>query len=118
VERGGEHAAEFDHKLRVLKEHCTAVGRDFRTLEISEQVLVFLGATQADVRRVWEEAGRHPLVAEMREVSAIKGTPAAVAEQLRERQRRGVQMLIVWFADYGRPETIELFAREVMPALV
>jgi hypothetical protein len=69
------------------------------------------------VNRVWEEAGQHPLVAEMREVSAIRGVPVAVAEQLRERERRGVQMLILWFADYGRPETIELFAREVMPLL-
>ncbi|HKD65695.1 MAG TPA: TIGR03560 family F420-dependent LLM class oxidoreductase [Candidatus Binataceae bacterium] len=110
-------AEEFDHKLRVLKEHCAALGRDPNTLEISEQVLVFLGAAESNVRRVWEQAGRHPLVAEMREVSAIKGTPAAVAEQLREHERRGVQMLILWFADYGRPETIDLFAREVMPAL-
>jgi F420-dependent oxidoreductase-like protein len=111
------NAAEFDHKLRVLKDHCAAVGRDFATLEISEQVLIFLGATTADVTRVWDEAGKHPLVAEMREVSAITGTPAAVAEQLREHERRGVQMLILWFADFARPETIELFAREVMPAL-
>lgn len=110
-------AAEFDHKLRVLHDHCSAIGRDPQTLEVSEQVLIFLGATESEVQRVWDEAGRHPLVAEMRQVSAIKGTPAAVAEQLRERERRGVQMLILWFADYGRPETIELFACEVMPAL-
>jgi F420-dependent oxidoreductase-like protein len=110
-------AQEFDRKLRVLREHCAAVQRDPQTLEISEQVLIFLGTTESDVQRVWDEAGRHPLVAEMRQVSAIRGVPAAVAEQLRERERRGVQMLILWFADYGRPETIELFAREVMPAL-
>ena len=110
-------AGEFDHKLRVLKQHCDSVGRDFHTLEISEQVLIFLGATEADVQRMWDEAGRHPLVAEMREVSAIRGVPAAVAEQLRERERRGVQMLILWFADFGLPETIELFAREVMPLM-
>jgi F420-dependent oxidoreductase-like protein len=111
------NADEFDHKLRVLKQHCDSVGRDFQTLEISEQVLIFLGATEAEVKRVWDEAGQHPLVAEMREVSAIRGTPVVVADQLRERERRGVQMLILWFADFGRPETIELFAREVMPLL-
>ncbi len=109
-------AEEFDHKLRVLKEHCASVKRDFATLEISEQVLIFLGATEADAKRIWDEAERHPLVAEMREVNAIRGTPEAVAEQLRERERRGVQMLIVWFADFGRPGTIEL-APEVMPLL-
>jgi F420-dependent oxidoreductase-like protein len=111
------NADEFDHKLRVLKEHCAVVGRDPRTLEVSEQVLLFLGAPQSEVRRVWDEAGRHPLVAEMREVSAIKGVPDAVADQLRERERRSVQMLILWFADYGRPESIELFANQVVPAL-
>jgi hypothetical protein len=28
-----------------------------------------------------------------------------------------VDMGIAWFTDFGRPRTLEIFAREVMPAL-
>ena len=111
-----ESPAEFEHKLKVLKDHCAAIGRDFRTLEISEHVLVCVAPTEAALHERWAEDSRHPMIAAARPRTVI-GTPAQVIAQLRERAARGVQMAIVWFTDFGRPQTLELFARDVMPAL-
>jgi alkanesulfonate monooxygenase SsuD/methylene tetrahydromethanopterin reductase-like flavin-dependent oxidoreductase (luciferase family) len=48
--------------------------------------------------------------------TAIKGTPTQIVEQLRERVRKGISFFTVIFGDLNSPQSIELFAREVMPA--
>ena len=45
----------------------------------------------------------------------ILGTPAAIADHLNERARRGVEMAIVWFTDFGRPEEYELLRELLAP---
>jgi alkanesulfonate monooxygenase SsuD/methylene tetrahydromethanopterin reductase-like flavin-dependent oxidoreductase (luciferase family) len=104
-----------DHKLKVLKEHCAAVGRDFNTLQTSEQVMVCLGRNKADADKMWDSPG-HPMIEGMKP-TAIKGDPDSVTEQLLDRAKRGVNMVMLCFGDLDRPETIELFGREVMPRL-
>ena len=39
-----------------LKGHCEAVGRDFNQIEISEQLLVCMGASAEEVERKWQAA--------------------------------------------------------------
>jgi len=109
-------AADFEHKLNILKAHCAAIGRDFGTLEVSEHILVCLETTEAAVKERWAQDSRHPMMRGARD-RVVMGTPASVIAQLREREGRGVQMGIAWFTDFGRPRTLEIFAREVMPAL-
>lgn len=47
----------------------------------------------------------------------IAGTPDEVAAALRAEAERGVELFVCQFTDFGRPETIRLFAAEVLPAL-
>jgi len=105
----------LEQKLEVLKAHCAAVGRDFKTIELSEQILCCLGRTQAEADKLWD-APHHPMLKGMKP-AAIKGDPASVAAQLLDRARRGVNLAMLLFIDMDRPETIELFGREVMPRL-
>jgi len=102
----------FDHKFNVLKEHCQTVGRDINSINVSEQLLVCLGASDDEVEEKWKVAQR------MRPFSTtgIKGTPSQVVEQLRERVKMGITFFTILFGDFGPPATIDLFAREVMPA--
>ncbi len=102
----------FEGKLNVLKEHCQAVGRDFNSINISEQLLVCIGATEAEVEEKWKMASRLKPFS----ITGIKGTPAQIVEQLHERVRMGITFFTVMFGDFGPPQTIDLFAREVMPA--
>ncbi|HKV53341.1 MAG TPA: TIGR03560 family F420-dependent LLM class oxidoreductase, partial [Candidatus Binataceae bacterium] len=46
----------FEHKLDVLKEHCQVVGRDINQINISEQLLVCIGANEAEVENKWKIA--------------------------------------------------------------
>ncbi|MFZ0889272.1 MAG: TIGR03560 family F420-dependent LLM class oxidoreductase [Candidatus Binataceae bacterium] len=101
----------FEHKLGVLKEHCKAVNRDLNSITISEQLLVCLGASEAEVEQKWKMATRFPFAK-----TGIKGTPAQVVAQLKDRVRQGLQMFTVFFSDLAPPQTLELFANEVMPA--
>jgi alkanesulfonate monooxygenase SsuD/methylene tetrahydromethanopterin reductase-like flavin-dependent oxidoreductase (luciferase family) len=48
--------------------------------------------------------------------TAVRGTPRQVVDQLRERVDRGVRMFVCYFSDQAAPATLEMFAREVMPA--
>lgn len=47
----------------------------------------------------------------------ITGTPDEVAAALSGEATAGVELFIVQFSDFGTPETIDLFAREVIPAV-
>ena len=95
-----------------LKGHCEAVGRDFNQIEISEQLLVCMGANAEEVERKWQFASRMKPFA----TTAIKGTPPELIAALKDRIARGVTTFIVFFSDGSPPQTIETFAKEVMPA--
>jgi F420-dependent oxidoreductase-like protein len=104
----------FEQKFGALKEHCKAIGRDINTINISEQLLVCLGNSEAEVEEKWKAAQRlKPFV-----FTGIKGTPPQLIEHLRARVRQGITFFTVMFSDFGPPQTIETFAREVMPAFV
>jgi F420-dependent oxidoreductase-like protein len=101
----------FERKLDVLKDHCRAVGRDINRITISEQLMVCIGATSAEVEQKWQMAKRFPFSS-----TGIKGTPKEIVSQLRERVSKGITMFTIFFSDLAPPPTVELFAREVMPA--
>ncbi len=101
----------FEQKFNALKDHCAAIGRDIKTINISEQLEVCIGKSEAEVEEKWKIAQRLPFWR-----TAIKGTPDQVVTQLKERVGRGVQFFTVIFGDLNSPQSIDLFAREVMPA--
>ncbi len=108
----------IDGKLAALQKHCLAVGRDFTTITISEQVVICIGThpdeVQAGWRAVetqWRDSPEHQQFLS----TAIKGTPPEVIAQLRERVAKGVSLFTMLFSDFGANGMLELFAREVMP---
>ena len=99
-------------KIEVLKNHCRAVGRDFASLRLSEQLLVCIGRDAGEVAAKWKFAQRLTPFSR----TGIKGTPDEVIAQLKTRVAQGMTLFTVLFGDYGPPDTLELFARKVMPA--
>ena len=47
----------------------------------------------------------------------VSGTPDEVAAALARERKIGVELFILQFHDFATPETLSLFAREVMSAL-
>jgi F420-dependent oxidoreductase-like protein len=102
----------FEHKLGVLKEHCKAVGRNPSEINVSEQLLVCIGRTDAEVEQKWKMAERLKPFS----ITGIKGTPKQLVEQLNKRVAMGVTFFTVFFSDFAPPDTLELFAGEVASA--
>ncbi len=116
----------FAHKSDVLRGHCEDLGRDFEAITRTSNVNVVVGSTQADVdeRLAWAAEHYRGVLPE-REGDPVAGllgfgtgTVDQVVEQLWDAERRGVAYLICYFPDaaYDR-SSIELFEREVVPAL-
>jgi alkanesulfonate monooxygenase SsuD/methylene tetrahydromethanopterin reductase-like flavin-dependent oxidoreductase (luciferase family) len=102
----------FEHKFNVLKQHCKDVGRDLNTIDISEQLLVCIGQSDGEVEAKWKAAQMlQPFIS-----TGIKGTPKQLIEQLKKRVAMGITTFVIFFSDFAPPPTLELFAKEVMPA--
>ncbi|HYC56449.1 MAG TPA: TIGR03560 family F420-dependent LLM class oxidoreductase [Candidatus Binatia bacterium] len=110
-------ADEIERLHTVLTSHCQGIGRDVGEIVVSEQTMVVIGADEA---RFQEKMSMAKAVlggfADVEKVS-VQGTPERVIEGLRAKRKRGVQDFAIMFGDLASEETLELFAREVMPAL-
>ena len=102
----------FEHKYNVLKQHCKDVGRDPNTIEVSEQLLVCIGKDDAEVEQKWKTAQ----MLKPFSTTGIKGTPQQLIEELKKRVAMGITTFTIFFSDFAPPPTIEMFAKEVMPA--
>jgi alkanesulfonate monooxygenase SsuD/methylene tetrahydromethanopterin reductase-like flavin-dependent oxidoreductase (luciferase family) len=106
----GGTAANYAHKLDVLRQHCDAVGRDYRSIvKTWSAEAIAVAETEAEAQRI---ASTSPY-----NNNTIVGTPAQVAEQLRAFVELGVEYFIVRLLDFPSTTGIELFVREVMPRL-
>jgi len=119
----------FQHKSEILKGHCEDVGRDFEEIVRSSNYNIVIGASEADVedRLAWmrehavkagrTEAQADEVIANTRKSTGV-GTPEQIVEQLRPLQEVGMTYAITNFAEAAYDTSgIELFEREVIPAL-
>lgn len=119
----------FRHKSGVLADHCRDVGTDFGAIVRSANLNAVVGATEAEVaERVERIRSRQVAKAAPEAVDAMlanvtapesaTGTPEQIVERLSRLADLGCEYAILYFpeAAYDR-SGIELFEREVIPAL-
>ena len=118
----------FSHKSEVLAAHCAAVGTDFGAITRSANYNVVIGNTEAEIedrlRRLRERLT--PLlppdkvdstIASYRGMPAF-GTPEQIVANLTALKAAGLTYAITYFAEAAYDTSgIELFEREVIPAL-
>jgi alkanesulfonate monooxygenase SsuD/methylene tetrahydromethanopterin reductase-like flavin-dependent oxidoreductase (luciferase family) len=122
----------FRRKSELLREHCAAVGTDYDAITRSSNWNTIIGETEAEVReRIdrlearWATSMGAERAAEYatnvyREGNheTLVGTPERLVETLRERQALGLGYSIHNFPESAWDRSgVELFEREVMPAL-
>jgi alkanesulfonate monooxygenase SsuD/methylene tetrahydromethanopterin reductase-like flavin-dependent oxidoreductase (luciferase family) len=124
----GGNPQVFTEKSELLRAHCADVGTDFDHIVRSTNLNTVIAETEAEVRDRLEaiEARWVPSLGEKRAAAYIHeyegapgvGTPEQVAERLTALRDLGVGYAIHYFpeAAYDR-SGIELFEREVMPAI-
>ena len=119
----------FAHKSKMLESHCATVGTDYAAIVRSANFNAVVGESEADVAdRIERIRARQTTKANSDAVEAMlanatspdsaSGTPEQIVEKLKRMQLLGCEYAIMYFpeAAYDR-SGIELFEREVIPAL-
>jgi alkanesulfonate monooxygenase SsuD/methylene tetrahydromethanopterin reductase-like flavin-dependent oxidoreductase (luciferase family) len=119
----------FAHKSQVLAEHCREVGTDFDAIVRSANVSAIIGSSADDVTQriqrvrdrlagVCGDAAADAMMATVSAPDSAAGTPEQVIQNLTALRDLGCEYVICYFpeAAYDR-SGIELFEREVIPAL-
>ncbi|MCV7419129.1 LLM class F420-dependent oxidoreductase [Mycobacterium yunnanensis] len=119
----------FTHKSKVLEGHCADVGTDYGAIVRSANFNAVVGTSEAEVAerveriRARQVAKANPeavdaMLANATSPDSATGTPEQVIERLTRLRDLGCEYAILYFpeAAYDR-SGIELFEREVIPAL-
>jgi F420-dependent oxidoreductase-like protein len=119
----------FENKSEILAGHCREVGTDFDKIVRSTNVNVVIGTSEADVKDRLErvrariggiagDAATDAMISSMSTPGSGAGTAEQVIETLQRLKGLGCEYFICYFpeAAYDR-SGIELFEREVIPAL-
>jgi F420-dependent oxidoreductase-like protein len=118
----------FTHKSEVLAAHCADVGTDFGGIVRSANYNVVIGETEKDVRDrlAWIRSRYEPHMGpedvesryQLFANGPMVGTPEQIVERLKEMNGLGMTYAITYFAEAAYDRSgIDLFAREVVPAL-
>ncbi len=106
----GFDLATCRNRLDVLRQHCLAIGRDYRTIGITyANDCVAVAPTHAEAEHMTNASffGRLD--------TRIVGTPDEVAAQIQPLVSLGVTHFIYRFVDFPRTDGVRLFVDEVMP---
>jgi len=120
---------EFTRKSEILRGHCERLGTSFDAITRSSNFNTVVGrdaaevadriaAIEARLTRYLGEARAAKAVADLRDGTGLAGTPEQLVETLRAREALGMTYAITYFAEAAYDTSgIELFEREVIPAL-
>ena len=113
-----EHRATLD----ALREHCRNVGRDLSEIEVSHNTRVVIAESEAEFDRLVSQGAADSNVSEAEYRAslsrAIAGTPEQCAEQIERYADGGITYFFLLFPDPIPTDSLDLFAREVMPNFV
>lgn len=106
---------ELSTKRDAMYRACEAIDRDPASLVFSQQTVLALAKSPAELPQVQELARkRFGADAWNLEKGGLIGTPEQVVEKLKAKIDMGFTQFALFFHDRGEPETLECFAREVM----
>lgn len=110
------HAEAYDGKLEILKGHCRDVGRDIKEIRISQQTVCVLAKDEEELAEKLPKAQRRYGFFGNIESFGIVGTPKRCIEKIKENEEKGITKYSIFFSDIMNPDTLRLFAEEVMSA--
>ncbi len=110
--------AELGKKIDALRRRCDELGRDFDSIEISQQCIEVIAedddSAKAALAKASKVYGGH--MGGQIEEHGIWGSPAGVIERIEKHRSLGVSGFIIEFFGRDTREPARLFAEKVMPA--
>ncbi len=107
------HAQEYDHKLKVLENHCSEVGRDINDVATSQQTVCVIARDGAELKTKLEKGQRRYGFFGDIASFGIVGTPDQCIEKILENEKKGIRKYTIFFSDPMNHDTLRLFAKEV-----
>jgi F420-dependent oxidoreductase-like protein len=110
----------FEHKSKVLAQHCADIGRDFDSITRTHGPDCRLFDTEADLKRWLDAVGgglRGDTPHDEYVANHFVGTVDMVSEKVRGFMAAGCREVVLWFRDYPSSESLERFMAEVVPNL-
>jgi F420-dependent oxidoreductase-like protein len=105
-------------KVQAMRQRCDDAGRDFETLQVSQQCTVVIAPDEQTAGQFLEKAkkvyGGH--MGGAIEEHGIWGTPDQVIERIQRHVDLGVSLFVIEFFGRDTREPARLFAEEVFPA--
>ena len=109
----------FVHKSEVLRRHCADVGRDFESIVRTHGPDCRLFAREQDLGAWLDSPEGGPLWGRGDPDEYVRDNFVGTAEQVTEKVQAfvdaGCREFVLWFRDYPSNESLERFAREVVP---
>ena len=109
---------KLTHKIKVLRAHCEAVGRDIAEIEFTLGIKATIRDSEAEADRVWKAAMEHnrtPLSDVADDDTFWNGTPEQLAEKLAPYVELGFRTVISEQPAPYDHETLERLIGEVKP---
>ena len=107
------------HKSAVLREHCEAEGRAFESIVRTHGPDCRLFDSDADVRAWLDTPGGGSLWGRGNPDEYVRdnfvGTAEQVGEKVQEYVDAGCREFVLWFRDAPASDSLEAFARDVIP---
>ena len=108
-------ALDFDVKYEVLKRHCEDLGRDVNEIRLSQQTVCVLVNNENELEEKLEKGQRrYGFFGDVGKLGIV-GTPEQCIRKIKADQEKGISKYTIFFSDVLKKETLELFAREVIP---
>jgi F420-dependent oxidoreductase-like protein len=111
----GGDPAMWEHKRDVLRAHCVADGRDADEIGMTWSQELLIRDTEAELDSVENRGGVWGGDPEVWKANNLIGTAEQVCEKLQRYVDLGLTGVVTWCADYPETETLERFARDVVP---
>jgi alkanesulfonate monooxygenase SsuD/methylene tetrahydromethanopterin reductase-like flavin-dependent oxidoreductase (luciferase family) len=107
----------FRHKIEVLKEHCSAVGRSFDEIEVSWAGACLVSDSRDEINALLEHwSAAFGITPEQYAQGALVGSPSEVRDQIAQFIDVGVTHFIPIANAPFNGKSIRRFAEEVIPA--
>ena len=112
----GDTLPRIPHKLEVLRQHCTTVGRDPAEITVSYKATMAVAETRDQARAAWDQWGpRFGISEPVAQAGAFVGEPAQIADMIGPFLDAGVQHLIIELAAGATPQSVALAAKALTP---
>jgi len=108
-------AFEFDKKYEVLKQHCNDISRDIGGIRVSQQTVCVLVNNEEELPEKLEKGQRrYGFFGDIGKFGIV-GTPDQCIAKIKENLEKGITKYTIFFSDVMKKDTLELFAKEVIP---